>query len=187
MVDLLSLWLPMLVSAVFVFIVSSIIHMFLPYHRSDFKKVPSEDEVMEGLRKFDIPPGDYFLPNGGGPEAMKSEAFKEKCNLGPVAIMTVIGRGMPGMGKSLTQWFLYIVVVSIFAGYMARIGLGADTHYLTAFRFAGTTAFAGYSLALLQNSIWYHRSWCATIKSMFDGLLYALVTAGVFGWLWPRA
>jgi hypothetical protein len=30
------------------------------------------------------------------------------------------------------------------------------------------------------------RSWIRTLKSMFDGLIYALLTASVFGWLWPR-
>jgi len=45
--------------------------------------------------------------------------------------------------------------------------------------------FGGYALALLQNSIWYKRAWNFTLKSMADGLVYALLTAGTFGWLWP--
>jgi hypothetical protein len=44
MVSIPSLWLPILVSAIIVFLASWILHMFLPYHRSDFQKVPSEDE-----------------------------------------------------------------------------------------------------------------------------------------------
>jgi hypothetical protein len=35
-------------------------------------------------------------------------------------------------------------------------------------------------------SIWYSRAWINTIKSTIDGLIYALLTAGTFGWLWPR-
>ena len=89
------------------------------------------------------------------------------------------------MGKSLVQWFIYSLVVSVFAAYIADIALEPGAHYLAVFRFAGTTAFIGYSLALMQNSIWYKKSWSATFKSMFDGLIYALFTAGVFGWLWP--
>jgi hypothetical protein len=54
------------------------------------------------------------------------------------------------------------------------------------FRFAGVAAFTGYSVALLQRPIWYGRSWAVTAKSMFDGLLYGLLTAAIFGWLWPR-
>ena len=186
MVDLVSLWLPILVSAVFVFVVSSIIHMLLPYHRSDFGKVPSEDEVMESLRKFNIPPGDYVIPCAGTTDAMKSEEFKEKATKGPVIFATFIEPGMPKMGGSLLSWFLYCIVVSIFAGYIAGRALGPESHYTSVFRFAGATAFVGYGLALLQNSIWYKRKWSSTLKSVFDGLIYGLVTAGVFGWLWPR-
>lgn len=89
------------------------------------------------------------------------------------------------MGTSLTLWFMYSVLVSLFAGYLASASLSADTHYLKVFQIVGTSAFMGYSFALLQNTIWFKRSWKATVKSMFDGLIYALVTAGTFGWLWP--
>ena len=185
MVPVMSLLIPILLSAVFVFIVSSIIHMMLPYHRSDFKKVPSEDDVMDALRKFDIPPGDYVIPRAGSPEVMRSPEFKEKSNKGPVAMITVMKSGPPAMGGSLIQWFIYCVVVGIFAAYIAGRALGPEAHYLAVFRFAGATAFLGYALALFQNSIWYKRNWSATLKSVFDGLVYALVTAGTFGWLWP--
>ena len=185
MISLTSLWLPILLSAIFVFIVSSVIHMLLTYHRSDFNKIPQEDGVMDELRKFNIPPGDYVIPRADSPQDMKSDEYNAKLEKGPVAIITVIPNGQQSMGKSLVQWFIYSLVVGIFAAYISSRALEAGTHYLTVFRFAGTTAFLGYAMALAQNSIWYHRSWSATLKSMFDGLLYALVTAGTFGWLWP--
>ena len=186
MVSILSLWLPILVAAVVVFVVSSIIHMFLPYHRSDFGKLPSEDDVMEALGKFNIPPGDYVVPHAGSPEVMRSPEFIEKTKRGPVAFMTVLPSGSLAMGASLAMWFVYCVVVGVFAAYIASRAVGPGDPYLSVFRFAGCTAFAGYSLALLQNSIWYKRNWAATLKSIFDGLVYALCTAGVFGWLWPN-
>jgi hypothetical protein len=185
MVPMMSLWIPVLLSAVIVFVVSSIIHMVLPYHRTDFGKVPSEDEVMEALGKFKIPPGDYVIPCAGSPKVMRSPEFTEKVTKGPVAFMTVMKSGPPSMGGSLVQWFFYCIIVGIFAAYIAGRALGPDAHYLAVFRFVGSTAFLGYALALLQNSIWYKRNWSATLKSMFDGLLYALLTAGTFGWLWP--
>jgi len=185
MISLMSLWLPILLSAVIVFVVSSIIHMFLKYHHTDFIKLPSEDEVMQSLRKFDIPPGDYIIPHASGTKEMKSPEYIEKTNQGPVGFMTIMKNGMPSMGKSLVMWFIYSIVVSFFSAYLASRFLTLETHYITVFRFIGTTAFMGYSLALLQNSIWYKRNWCATIKSAFDGLIYALMTAGTFGWLWP--
>ncbi len=187
MVPILSLWLPIILSAIIVFVVSSIIHMLLKYHRSDFLKVPSQDGVMEALRKFDIPPGDYMFPCGEGLKDMRNPEFIEKMNKGPVGTMTVMKSGPPSMGVSLAQWFIYCVIVGIFAAYVAGRALGPGAQYLAAFRFAGVTAFVGYSLALMQNSIWYKRKWGTTIKSMFDGLIYGLLTGGVFGWLWPAA
>lgn len=185
MVPVMSLWLPILLSAVFVFIVSSIIHMFLGYHSNDFKQVPGEDEVMDALRRFNIPPGEYGMPRAGSMKAMSDPAYIEKYKKGPVAFFTIFPQGPPGMGKELTLWFLYCVVVSIFAAYVAGRALGPGAEYLAVHRFAGVTAFCGYALGLLQNSIWYKRAWSTTMKSMFDGLIYASVTGGTFGWLWP--
>lgn len=187
MVSIMSLWIPILLSAVIVFVVSSIIHMVLPYHRTDFGKVPAEDDVMESLRKFNISPGDYVIPCAGSPKVMRSPEFIDKTTKGPVAFLTVMKSGPPAMGGSLVQWFIYSVVVGIFAAYIAGRALGPDAQYLEVFRFVGSIAFVGYALALLQNSIWYKRNWSATFKSMFDGLIYALLTAGTFGWLWPGA
>ena len=169
----------------FVFVASSIIHMVLRYHSTDFGKVPSEDAVMDALRGFDIQPGDYVIPCPGSSKEMGTPEFIEKTKKGPVAFMTVMESGPPAMGKSLTLWFLYSIVVGIFAAYVAGRALGPGAHYLAVFRFAGSTAFVGYSLALLQNSIWYKRAWSSTFKSVVDGLVYGLLPAGVFGWLWP--
>ena len=186
MVPLASLAIPILVSAVIVFVASSIVHMVLPYHRTDMLKLPKEDEVLDALRGFSIPPGDYGAPNPGSPEGMKSPEFVEKMKKGPLVLMTITPGEAPAMGKSLLLWFLYSVVVSLLAGYIASRALGPGAHYLAVFRFVGCSAFMGYSLALLQNSIWYRRRWATTLKSMFDGLVYGLLTAGTFGWLWPR-
>jgi hypothetical protein len=185
MVSIASLWLPILLSAVAVFIASSIIHMFLGYHSADYKKVPAEDEFMAALRKFDIPPGDYMVPCPGSHRAFKDPAFLEKFKAGPRAMMTVMGGDMT-MGKQLVQWFVYCVVIGITAAYISGRALGPGAQYLKVFRFAGATAFCGYTLALWQASIWYKKSWGTTLRSTFDGLIYALLTAGFFGWLWPR-
>jgi hypothetical protein len=77
-------------------------------------------------------------------------------------------------------------VVGVFAAYVAGRALPEGAHYLAVFRFAGVTGFVAYALAGWQESIWYKRPWSVTLKNTFDGLLYGLVTAGTFGWLWPR-
>jgi hypothetical protein len=185
MVPILDLWLPILVSAVFVFIASSIIHMVLGYHRTDFKQMPSESEVMEALRKFSIPPGEYVVPAPSGPQGLKSPAYQEKLVRGPVFIATVLKSGPLAMGAQLMQWFLFCVVVGILAAYVTGRAAGPGTEYLVIFRFSGTTAFIAYTVAQWPNSIWYKRSWVTTAKNTFDGLIYSLLTAGAFGWLWP--
>jgi hypothetical protein len=186
MVPLLSLWAPILLSAIIVFVASSIIHMVLTYHRSDYGQVPAEDQVMEALRKFGIPPGDYLIPCVRSPKQMKDPSFIEKRKAGPIAFMTVMKSGSTSMGTNLALWFLYCIAISLFAAYVTGRALEPGAEYLDVFRFAGCTAFLGYSAALWQNSIWYKRAWSITLKSTFDGLVYALLTAGTFGWLWPR-
>ena len=186
MVYLTSLWLPIILSAVIVFVVSSVIHMVLPYHRNDVRKVGKEDEMLEALRRLDLPPGDYAVPHAGSMEGMKKPEFVEKMKKGPIAFLTVAPGAEPSMAVPLLLWFLYSVVVSLFAAYVAGRALPPGATYLEVFRFVGTSAFMGYSLGLLQNSIWYKRNWGTTLKSVVDGLVYALFTAGTFGWLWPR-
>jgi len=186
MVSVMSLWLPIIVSAVIVFVASSVMHMVLRYHSNDFRKVPKEDEVLDALRKINIPPGDYAMPHAGSTADMKRPEFIEKMKAGPIVFMTVAPGGSPSMASSLVMWFLYSIVAGVFAAYIAGRALGPGARFLDVFRFAGCTAFAAYSLALLQNSIWYRRNWGTTAKSVFDGLVYALLMGGTFGWLWPR-
>jgi hypothetical protein len=185
MVSIASLIVPILVAAVLVFVASSLVHMVLGYHGGDLRMLPKEDEVMSALRPFAIAPGDYVMPRPSGPQSMKNPVFIEKRKKGPVAFMTVMPGGEISMGKNLALWFLYSVGVGVFAAYIAGHALGPGASYIEVFRFVGTTAFLGYSFALLQNSIWYYRNWRMTLLSMFDGLIYALLTAGTFGWLWP--
>ncbi|HJQ21831.1 MAG TPA: hypothetical protein VJ867_15885 [Gemmatimonadaceae bacterium] len=185
MVHLAQLWLPILLSAVVVFVVSSLLHMILPFHKNDFGNTPNEAAVLDGLRH--IPPGDYMMPRPSSTAEMRDPAFQEKMKRGPVAVLTVLPAWSPAsFPRSLVLWFVYALVVGVFAAYVAGRALGPGTPYPEVFRFAGTTAFLGYGLALAQQSIWYGRRWSTTFKSMVDALVYALLTAAVMGWLWPR-
>jgi len=185
MTELLALGLPILLSAVIVFVASSVIHMTPLWHKSDYPKVPNEDKVMDALRPLAIPPGDYMVPRVSSGKEMRTPEFIDKLKKGPVLVLTVMPNGPVSMGKNLTLWFIYTVIVGIFAAYVASRSLAPGTEYLRVFQIAGTTAFIGYAVALLQMSIWYKRSWSLTVKAMVDGLIYALLTGGTFGWLWP--
>ena len=186
MVDITALWLPVLVSAVLVFVVSSVIHMVTPWHKSDYARVPNEDGVMQALRPFGLQPGDYMLPRPSGMDEMRSPAFGEKVKLGPKVVMTVLPAGPMSMGKNLIGWFAYLLVVNaMVAGLDLLVRPGA--HHHDVFHVTLLGAFLGYAAALWQMTVWYNRSLGTTIRSTIDGVIYALVTAGVFTYFWSGA
>jgi len=186
MVSLLSLVVPIFVAAVLVFVASSLIHMVMTYHRTDFSRLPNEDAVLAAFRQGNVPAGDYVAPYCNSPESMKEPAYLDNMKRGPGLVVTVWQTANFNMGATMGQWFVYIVVVSFFTGYVLSRVFAPGADYLAVFRIAGTVAFMGYALAMPQANIWYQKGWGSTVRSMFDGLIYGLVTAGAFGWLWPR-
>ena len=184
MVSLTSLWLPIVLSAVAVFIASSIIHMVLRYHNSDHAGLPGEEKILETMRSERVAPGSYFFPFSCGKD-MRSPEVQEKFEQGPVGMMTVIPNGPPAMGKYLAQWFVYCLFVSFFLAYIASRTVEAGAEYLEVFRVVGTVGFLAYGFAHISNTIWKGQRWGPTLKDLLDALIYGAVTAGVFGWLWP--
>ncbi len=181
------LWLPMLLSSVAVFILSAIIHMVLPWHKGDYQKLPEEEKVRDALRPLAIPPGEYIVPRAASGKEVRSPEFSQKMKDGPVLILTVRPNGpVSSMAPMLISWFIYIIVIGIFVAYIAGRALPPGAPYLSVFRFAGATGFICYVVAQWEMPIWWWRSVSLTIKATVDGLIYALVTAGIFGWLWPR-
>jgi hypothetical protein len=187
MVSLSSLWLPIVLAAVGVFIASSIVHMVLPFHRNDFRKLPAEDEIMDALRRHAIPPGDYIMPFCTSPAEMKAPEYQAKWKRGPAMVATFWKTGEMNMGAQLGQWFVFCIVVSLFAAYLASRALPVGASYLDVSQMASTTAFLGYSMAHWSDAIWYKRSMKTVAKNSIDGLVYGLITGGFFGWLWPAA
>ena len=172
-----------LLSAVVVFVASSVIHMVLTYHKSDYQKLPNEGKILDALRGESIAPGTYFFPHATSKE-MGMPEVQEKFKRGPVGILTMRPSGPPTMGKNLVQWFVYCLVVGIFVAYLTSHTVEPGASYLAVFRVAGTVAFLAYAGSIAQDAIWMGQPWSTTLKSMFDGLVYGLLTAGVFGWLW---
>jgi hypothetical protein len=186
MVPLVDLWLPILLSAVIVFVASSIFHMVLPLHKGDYKGLPDEPKVLDALRPFGLAPGTYHFPHCDSHKEMKSPEFQGRMKQGPNGILTVLPNGAPNMGKYLGTWFAYLVLVSVFIAYVTGRTFAPGAHYLAVFRIAGTVGFLSYGIAHAHSSIWEGRAWSTTLKYWFDGLVYGCLTAGVFGWLWPR-
>ena len=185
MVSLMQLLLPALLSGVFVFIASSIIHMATKWHATDFATVDNQAKVMDAVKAQGLPPGDYMFPKPKDMADMKSPEFLQMFEKGPF-MMTVFPAGPMTMGKQMTTWFIYSVVVAYFAGYVGSAALAPGTTYLKVFQVVGTAAFMGFALAQWPMTIWYRRDVKVSIKNTIDGLIYGLLTAGTFGWLWPR-
>jgi hypothetical protein len=186
MVSIPELWLPILVATVLVFVASNIVWMVLPHHKSDAKQLPDEAGALEALGKQGLKPGLYRFPWANSMAEMKDPAFVEKLNKGPVGLLTVLPSGPFNMGRSLGLWTGYLVLISIFVAYVAGRVLGPGSSYLEVFRVAGTVAFLGYSGSHLPDAIWWGKPLKVAMKEIVDGLAYGLLTAGAFGWLWPR-
>jgi len=185
MVPLTALWLPIVLSAIIVFVASSIMHMLLPYHQGDYRQLPEEDKLLAALRTVGLQRGLYIFPYGTHKE-MKSPAMIEKYKQGPVGMITVFPSGPPAMPKFLGLWFAYTLIIGFFVAYLTGHTVKSGEPYLVVFRVAGTAAFLAYGLGNLSNGIWKGQPWGMTLKEVIDGLVFGLLTAGTFGWLWPR-
>jgi hypothetical protein len=186
MVSLGSLWLPILLSAGLVFIVSAVVHMVLKYHNKDYSRLPNEDAVRAAIRGGNPAPAQYVLPYCPEMKQMQTPEMKQKFTDGPVAVLNVLRPGVPSMGRPLTQWFIFSLIVSLFVAYVAAQAIPPGARYLHVFRVVGATAFLAYAAGQVPAAIWMGKPWRVAWKEVFDGLLYGLVTAGTFGWLWPR-
>lgn len=184
MVPLTSLWLPILVAAILMFAASSVIHMVLKYHRSDFRGVSNEDAAMDALRSLSLSPGDYHIPHGS-PDTMRDPAFIARMKKGPVVLMTVFGPDPIQMGNRLAWWFVFCLVVALFAAYLTSRALPAGAPYMDVFRFASAVTFVGHGLGQWPSTIWYDRAWQTSLRNTIDALVYGLLAGGAFGWLWP--
>jgi len=184
MITILSLWLPILLSAVIVFLASMIVWPTL--HRSDYKGLPDEKAAVKALKPQNLQPGMYNIPNIPGRADLKKPEVIKKFEEGPIGFLTVLPNGVPGMGKNLLLSFVYYLVIGIFAAYLAGRTLPAGAEFTTVFRLTGTVAWLAYGMAIIPEAIWFGRPWKAVGKTLIDALIYGLLTAGLFGWLWPN-
>jgi ABC-type antimicrobial peptide transport system permease subunit len=186
MITIMTLWLAIIVSALFVWIASALLWTVLPNHKKDYKGLPDEEAARNALKPQDLKPGQYVVPFVTEMKQMKDKDVVKKFEEGPVAYMTVVPKGIPSMGKNMVFSLIYYIIVGIFVAYLASRFLSADTEYLTVFRLTGTVAFVAYGMGIIPDAIWFGRPWSAVFKNLFDSLIYSLLTAGTFGWLWPN-
>jgi hypothetical protein len=182
---LVGLWAPIVLSAVLVFVASSLVWNVLGAHKWHLRSLPDEAGLREAIARQALAPGQYSIPYGTE-AAMKDPAFREKLAQGPVAVLVVRKPGLPNMAKFLGSWFAYLLCVSYVVAFVLGQTFGRGTPYMNVFLVAGAVAFAAYSLGQVPNAIWWGRPWKSALKEVADGVVYAALTAGSFGWLWPR-
>jgi hypothetical protein len=170
-----------------VFIVSAILHMVLKYHRADYKPLSDEEAARQGISKSSPAPGVYMIPYCSDMAQMKDPAYLKKYEEGPVAIVTVMPSARPNMGKNLSQWFLFCLLVSFVTSYVARHCLTFGAEAMEVLRLTGTVAFVGYGFGYFVDSIWQGIPWSNSLRGLLDAVIYCLVTGAVFVWLWPAA
>ncbi|MFO1031899.1 MAG: hypothetical protein U1F60_12525 [Planctomycetota bacterium] len=185
MTSLPTLWLPILLSAVFVFVASSLVHMVLQLHKGDYRKLPNEDALLDALRNTGTAPGQYMFPGADSMKEMGTPEMGAKFARGPIGTLIVRPGGSMNMGQALGTWFGFCLLIGVLVAYLTGLakGPGADG----VFRFASAAAALGYAFSSVPDSIWKGVRWSTTARFVFDGLLYALVTGATFAWLWPAA
>src|SRR5215471_17670040 len=127
MITLTQLLLPALLSAILVFLVSSLIHMLTPWHAGDFARLPNEDAVLTALRPLNMAPGAYVAPRPSSMKEMGTDEFKAKLQRGPNVMINVMPNTSGGMGQQLGSWFVYAAVVALFAGYITSRAVAGGT------------------------------------------------------------
>ena len=184
-VAIFDLWLPILLSTAVVFMISFVVWMVRPYHKRDWKGVGDEEQALAGLRG--LAPGAYHFPHCDDMKETATDAYKERCRRGPVGILFMMKAEPCNMGPLLLRWALYLVYVGIIVAYVAGLAHRPGAHYMDVFQVAGAAAFIAYTTAAIPSGIWKGVPWSFVCKELFDGLIYALATAGIFASMWPAA
>jgi hypothetical protein len=174
-----------LLSTIAVWVASAIIWTVMPHHKSDFGKLPNEDAARQALTSQQIRPGQYSIPHAVSTKDLKDPETARKFEEGPVGFLTVVPSGAPTMGGKLVLSIIFYLVISVVVAYLASRTLDAGANYLAVFRITGTVAWLAYGTATIPDAIWFGRPWSSVVKGLLDSLVFALLTAGFFGWSWP--
>jgi hypothetical protein len=182
---LIPLWLPILVSAAAIWIISAVVWMAMPHHKRDFINLPDEDGFMDDLRKRGIKPGNYVFPDFRDPKAMKSEKVQKALEEGPVGHLSVWPPPLT-MADKLVGTFVVYLVVSTLIAYLTRVALPGAAPFAKVFQVAGTAGILAYSFSHIPNGLWFGSYKRTIVANIMDGIVYGLITGAIFAWRWPH-
>lgn len=179
--SIIDLWIPILASALIMWIASALIWTVMPWHKKDYRKTSDEEGVRAALSG--LSPGSYNVPHCASQAEFKNPEVQQKFKDGPLAFVTILPNGMPSMGRNMVLMFVYFIFIGVLCAYFVSRTVDPGSDYLGIFRVAGCVAWIANGVAHIPESVWFGRPFSSTIKSLFDALIYGLLAGGVFGWL----
>ena len=182
---LIPLWLPILLSATAVWIISSIVGMALPHHKQDWIGLSDEDGFMDYIRRSGIKPGNYLFPDFRTGEALKSEKVEKALKEGPVGHLSVWPAPLT-MGDKMVATFIVYLVVSTLIAYLTRIALPGPAEFAKVFQVAATAGILAYCFSHIPNAIWWGSYKRTIVANVIDGIIYGAITGAIFAWRWPH-
>lgn len=176
---ILSLWIPVVATALATMILSTLAWTLLPHHKPDMQEHPNADELAEQVRASDVPPGNYYFPAYGTPKA--PGPFIKAGPWGNLKIYP----SAPNMGRNIALTFLTLLVVAVFVGYITAQACSPGSDTSRVFQIAMTTAVLCHVFGGALNGIWFGKRLRFFITDAIDGLVYSAATGACFALLWP--
>ena len=186
---LLPLWLPILLSAAAIWVLSLVVWMALPHHKRDFIAIahpPGEDGLMEYIRSSGIKPGNYLFPDFRDRASMETAKTQKALQEGPVGHLSIWPTPLT-MGSKLIATFFVHLVVSILIAYLARIALPGPAPFAKVFQIAATAGILAYCFSFIPSALWWGSYKRTIVANVIDGVLFGLVIGAIFAWRWPHA
>jgi len=178
-----ELWLPIVMSGIATHLASTLAWTVLPHHKPEWQKLPAEDGLRDLLDQRQIAAGQYLFPHAHGAEQMASPEYKEKLAT-RCRGMLVLWATPPNMGRAIALTFAYFLVVAFATGYIASVAFAPAAARIDVFRLVFTVGLLCHAASPFPAVFWFRQRWAMNV---LDGVAYAVITAGLFAWLWPGA
>lgn len=176
-----ELWLPILLAGVATHIASTIAWTVLPHHKPEWKGLgDDEDGLQDWIAGREIPAGQYLFPFASGMKEADCDAIKEKQQ--KCRGMLLLYQRPVNMGAAIGKTLAFFLVAAFMIGYLAAFSVPSGASFWHVFRFVSTAGILTHCFARFPHVFWFPEK---IAMSLLDGVVYSLITAGVFAALWP--
>lgn len=176
-----SLWMPIVGSGFATHFASTLAWTVLPHHKPEIKSLgDKEEQFTDWIACKEIEPGQYVFPYCEDMKQTETELFKQKqgkCS-GELRVWARPVNMLAAMVKTL-GFFLF---AAFMIGYVCAYTLTPYTDKGDVFRIVLVLGIMTHCFAIFPRVFWFPRSYAT---SLVDGVVYALLTAGIFYALWP--